>query len=252
MPTPEELDKIWSRVALEPAAKRLLLENIRLFNCGDPAAARGTLVFGPPGTGKTLILRCIADSVDAKFWPLDIADLKAEYIGQTDLRVRKTWHEARAHGRCVMTIDWCEGVFARRGGANGDSRTGELVTAFLAQWDGSVANDGRVWVIGETYTPEPIDPAMLSRFDSRIETRLPAEPEVRMQILRLEIERIERSFDVPVFVGAATAGMSGRDLSRLVHDICVEAEKQGGLASDAIWREALATRRPPRHSAEPR
>jgi AAA+ superfamily predicted ATPase len=251
MPTPEELDKIWSRVVLEPAAKRLLLESIRLFNCGDPAAPRGTLIYGPPGTGKTLILGCIADSVDAKFRPLVVTDLKAAYIGQTDLRVRKIWQEARTHGGCVMTIDWCEGLFARRGGTDRDWSNDELVAAFLAEWDGSLANDGRVWVIGETYRPEPMDPAVLSRFDSRIETRLPAEPEVRRQILQLEIERSELSFDIPVFVGAATAGMSGRDLGGLLRDVGAQAEKQGGFATDAIWQAALASRRPRSHSAGP-
>ena len=233
-----DLDKIWGRIVLQPELKADLLDKIRLFNSGDKAAPKGLLLYGPPGTGKTEIARRIADSASCFFMSLKGPDLKAGYIGQSGERVKKVWEQARARGRCVIFIDECEGVFARRGGTSGDAASEELVQAFLAEWDGLGTEGQQVWVVGATNRRDLIDEAMVSRFGAAIEIGLPGAAE-RLQILRLEMEKLERPAEVPAIVGEMTVGLSGRNLSRVASDVCMLARKQGGTITDNLWQEVL-------------
>ena len=169
---------------------------------------------------------------------LKAPDLKAGYVGQSGERVKKTWEQARARGRCVMFIDECEGVFARRGGSSGDSASEEVVQAFLAEWGGFGTESQQVWVIGATNRRDMIDDAMVSRFGAALEITLPGAPE-RLQILKLEMEKMDRPAQVPPFVAELTSGMSGRNLNRIAGDVCTLAVKQGGTISDDLWREVL-------------
>src|SRR5262249_41795284 len=111
-----DLAKIWEKIVLKPEVKSDLMDKIRMFNRADKAAPKGLLLYGPPGTGKTEIARRIADSASCFFLSLKGPDLKAGYVGQSGERVQKIWEQARSRGRCVIFIDECEGVFARRGG----------------------------------------------------------------------------------------------------------------------------------------
>ena len=233
-----DLTRIWQKIVLQPAVKADLLDKIRLFNSADKAAPKGLLLYGPPGTGKTEIARRIADSASCFFMSLKAPDLKAGYIGQSGERVKKTWEQARARGRCVIFVDECEGVFARRGGSAGDAASEEVVQAFLAEWDGLGSEGQQVWVVGATNRRELIDEAMVSRFGAAIEIALPGAAE-RLQILSLEMEKLERPAQVPAFVAELTTGLSGRNLSRVASDVCTLAMKQGGSITDDLWTEVL-------------
>ncbi|HEV2269194.1 MAG TPA: AAA family ATPase [Steroidobacteraceae bacterium] len=233
-----DLEKIWAQIVLQPAVKADLLDKIRLFNLADKAAPKGLLLYGPPGTGKTEIARRIADSASCNFMSLKGPDLKAGYTGQSGERVKKIWAQARGRGRCVMFIDECEGVFARRGGSNSDPLSEELVQAFLAEWDGLGTEGQQVWVVGATNRRDLIDEAMVSRFGAAIEIGLPGAAE-RLQILKLEMAKLERPSEVPPFVAELTSGLAGRNLSRVASDVCTLAVKQGGTITDELWREVL-------------
>ena len=234
----EDLAKIWSRIVLKPEVKADILDNIRLFNRGDKAALKGLLLYGPPGTGKTEIARRIADSASCFFLSLKGPDLKAGHIGGSGERVKKAWEQARGRGRCVMFVDECEGVFARRGGTNADAASEELVQAFLAEWDGVGSESQQVWVVGATNRRDLLDEAIVSRFGTAVEIGVPGAPE-RLQILRLEMEKMERPTEVPEFLGQATTGLSGRNLARIASEVCALASKHGGVISDDLWREVL-------------
>lgn len=232
-----DVEAAWSRIVLRPAIKDSIITKIRLFSSGDKAAPRGMLLYGPPGTGKTEIARRIADSAGCFFMPLSIPDLKAGYTGQSGQNVRKVWEQARARGRCVLFVDECEGVFARRGSTSSDSASDELVQAFLAEWDG-VGSEGQVWVVGATNRRDLLDDAIVSRFGAAIEIGMPEAAE-RLQIIKLEMQKLEREVDVPEFVAKQTAGFSGRNLAMLAREVCTLAAEQGGVISEPIWRDVL-------------
>jgi SpoVK/Ycf46/Vps4 family AAA+-type ATPase len=232
-----DLQAIWSKIVLKPSVKEEILDKIRMFNRADKAAPKGLLLYGPPGTGKTEIARRIADSASCYFMSLKGPDLKAGYMGQSGQRVKEIWEQARSRGRCVIFVDECEGVFARRGGTNSDSFSEEIVQAFLAEWDGVGTEDQRVWVVGATNRRDLLDDAIVSRFGADIKIDLPETLE-RLEILRLELEKLERKAEIPAFMGLATTGMSGRNLAMLARDVCTLASKNNGVITDDMWREA--------------
>jgi transitional endoplasmic reticulum ATPase len=239
-PSPEQLESIWNRIVLDADAKARLLDCIRRFNDRAAAPPRGLLIYGPPGTGKTQIIRLIAQSVSSTFMPLTVKDLRAGYIGQTSALVRELWRKARGHGRCVVTLDWCEGIFARPGSPHGDVMAEELLIEFRSQWEESAEQGGGVWFVGETYRPEPMHPAILSLFDTIVETRLPATWAERAAIMTLWLQDQGLTPEIPTFVDAATAGMSGRDLSSWARKVYLQAASQGEAAPSApTWRNVL-------------
>jgi SpoVK/Ycf46/Vps4 family AAA+-type ATPase len=111
------------------------------------------------------------------------------------------------------------------------------VQAFLAEWDGVGTEDQRVWVVGATNRRDLLDDAIVSRFGADIKIDLPEAPE-RLQILRLELAKLERTAEIPAFMGMATTGMSGRNLAMLARDVCTLASKNNGVITDDMWREA--------------
>jgi transitional endoplasmic reticulum ATPase len=79
---------------------------------------------------------------------------------------------------------------------------------------------------------------MVSRFGAAVEIDLPGAAQ-RLQILRLEMAKLERPTDIPEFLGQLTTGMSGRNLSRIASEVCTLASNQGGAITEATWREVL-------------
>ena len=235
----EELRQIWAKIVLKPEVQNDILAKIRMFNKGGRAAPKGMLLYGPPGTGKTEIARRIADSANCYFMPLKSSDLKAGYVGQSGQNVKAIWEKARSRGRCVIFIDECEGVFARRGGTNSDSASEETVQAFLAEWDGVGTEDQRIWVLGATNRHDLLDSAIVSRFGTNVEIGLPEAPE-RLRILALEMEKLEHVCEIPAFLGRATTGFSGRNLATLARDVVTLAEERSETITDEIWHEVVA------------
>jgi SpoVK/Ycf46/Vps4 family AAA+-type ATPase len=233
--------KAWAGVALAPPVKQQLISLAGHFASGSASATRGLLLYGPPGTGKTLIARTFADSMGCAFFPLSLTDLKSGYIGQSGENVKVLWNKARAEPRAVVFVDECEGVFGRRGGLNSDSFVEEIVTAFLAQWDG-FDKQAHVWVVGATNRRDLIDPALLSRFEDQLEIGLP-NGQQRLEILANEFARLGIPPPLPAQTEALTLGMSGRDLSSLAKRTVREHGTKIPLDDDTLAGFTIAMRK---------
>jgi SpoVK/Ycf46/Vps4 family AAA+-type ATPase len=233
--------KAWAGVALDPKVKAQLISVAGHFAAGSASATRGLLLYGPPGTGKTLIARTFADSMGCAFFPLSLTDLKSGYIGQSGENVKALWNKARTEPRAVIFVDECEGVFGRRGGAGTDSFVEEIVTAFLAQWDG-FDRQSSVWVVGATNRRDLVDAAMLSRFEDQLEIGLPGGLQ-RLEILAKEFARLGIPPPLPPQTEALTQGMSGRDLSSLAKRAAREHGTKIPLDNDALAAFTTAMRK---------
>lgn len=231
----------WAKVALAPAVKQQLIALAGHFAAGSASATRGLLLYGPPGTGKTTIARTFAESMQCAFFPLSLSDLKSGYIGQSGENVKALWQKARAEPRAVLFVDECEGVFGRRGGVNTDSFVEEIVTAFLAQWDG-FQKQSNVWVVGATNRRDLIDPALLSRFEDQIEIGLPDDA-MRLQLLADAFARLGIPPPLPGRTVALTAGLSGRDLDALAKRAAREHGTRQALSDEALEAMTTAMRR---------
>lgn len=245
-------EQAWAGVALATQVKQQLMSLAGHFAAGSASATRGLLLYGPPGSGKTLIARTFAESMGCAFFPLSLTDLKSGFVGQSGENVKVLWTRARAEPRAVIFVDECEGVFGRRGGTHTDSFVEEIVSAFLAQWDG-FNQQTQVWVVGATNRRDLIDPALLSRFEDQLHIGLP-DGHQRLQILAAEFARLNIPPPLPAQTEGLTLGMSGRDLSTLSKRVarehgtatpidddafatfCVAMRKQGSTATDAHAR----------------
>ena len=214
----DKLEASWKDVAIPNDTLETIIKLVDRFAAGVAPLPRGILMWGPPGTGKTLIARKLAQHVDCNFVAVTIADLKAEYIGQTGPKVKKLWAEARSKGPTILFVDECESAFARRGGRDTDAFGNELVQTFIAEWDGFNQGGGNVLVIGATNRRELIDDAVLSRFSSSIELPAP-NAEARQRILASEFAKANLGLPVTEALVRETTGMSGRDLSTLVTNV---------------------------------
>lgn len=240
VPQQRNPEAVWQGVVIAPDVKTRLMSLAKHFSDGSAAASRGLLLYGPPGTGKTLIAKKLAESMGCAFFPLSLPDLKAGHIGQSGERVKELWQRALAQPRSVVFVDECEGVFGRRGGVESDSFTAEIVTAFLAQWDG-FTKQTTVWVVGATNRRDLIDPAILSRFGEEVEIGLPNEQQ-RVDILRNEMGRKGISSGLPAEAGELTQGMAGRDLESLAGRL---AREQAGtvISAEVLARYTEAFRK---------
>ncbi len=193
-----------------------ICERIRDFLYDDTRQARGLILHGPPGTGKTHLVERLRDLLQVHVEFVTPADLKGSHIGESEARVRSLWEKLRENQPCILFIDECEGVFARRGSERSDTFSDAIVSNFLSEWDGKNRNQ-RVYVIGSTNVNEALDSAIVSRCDAVLELPLPG-VELRHRFVSQEIrESIGQAACERVAHG--TAGYSFRDLKKLCEDV---------------------------------
>jgi SpoVK/Ycf46/Vps4 family AAA+-type ATPase len=218
--------KTWDRLVLPVEIKEQIQRACKILREADRYKEKGVnvpniLLFGPPGTGKTDIARTFANEGGVKFVMATTADLKAQYVGQSAHLVREVFSKARAAAPAVLFIDEIETVAAKRGAANADAFTQDVVTEMLAQMDGARKYDRPVFVLAATNLPEQIDPAILSRFTSKIEIPLPDEAGRREMLKRLLSERdVDPALDIDEISAILAKKLnrkSGRDLVMLVN-----------------------------------
>lgn len=209
----ERASEGWKSVFLPDHQKMEMLNALELFEQSNPAAPRGLLLTGPPGVGKSLLGKTYSETVGCSFQHLTPASLKMDHLGGSGQRVREVWAKARREQPSILYLDECEGVLGRRGSAETDAISTEIVQAFLAEWDG-LSKDDRVLVIGATNRRDLLDDAILSRFGWEMKIPLPSE-EDRIRILEQELKSVDIEITLPTEFGPLTQGMSGRDLQEV-------------------------------------
>jgi SpoVK/Ycf46/Vps4 family AAA+-type ATPase len=239
-----ELEQLWARIYLPESQKNEVLKALELFENDVPGSPRGLLLTGPSGVGKSLLGKTIAETVGCSFQHLTPAALKMDHLGGSGQRVREVWAKARREQPSILYLDECEGVLGRRGSAETDAISTEIVQAFLAEWDG-LSKDNRVLVIGATNRRDLLDDAILSRFGWEMKISLPSE-EDRIQILDQELTSVGIEVTLPAEFGPLTQGMSGRDLQEVARTARRMAHPE--LPSLEQIREAIARLRKGRNT----
>lgn len=134
----------------------------------------GILLFGPPGCGKSRWARAIAGELGQEVRLLAPSDLRGEYVGWGQIRVREHFAWARERERRMLVIDELDAVArSRRSDNNMHSDEKATVNELLVQMD-RVSQLGRI-VVGTTNFIDSLDDALLrsGRFGTFIPVPVP-------------------------------------------------------------------------------
>jgi transitional endoplasmic reticulum ATPase len=191
----------------------LPLENAELAEELGLKPRRGVLLAGPPGTGKTTVGRALAHRLRSKFFLIDGTVIAG--TGGFYRRITAIFEAARQNAPAVIFLDDSDVIF-ESGGELG------LYRYLLTMLDG-LENDGAagVCLMMTAMDVANLPPALVrsGRIELWLETG-PPDAAARAEILR------DRCADLPPAVGpvdverltAATEGLTGADLKRLVDD----------------------------------
>jgi SpoVK/Ycf46/Vps4 family AAA+-type ATPase len=174
---------------------------------------RGILLFGPPGTGKTSVGRALARRLRSKFFRID-----GTFITRSDefySKVSAVFQAAQDNAPSLIFIDDCDTIFEDRDEYG-------LYRYLLTMLDGLESQDmAGVSVMMTAMNLGSLPPALVrsGRIELWLEMKLP-DVEARRAILTARVEGIpgtDGKLDLDA-LAAATEGLTGADLARLVDD----------------------------------
>ena len=194
------------------------------------------ILTGPPGTGKTYLVKALANEKNCYFMSASLADLKAEYVGQSAPKIKRLFQKARANAPTVLFLDEADTIFPSRDSSanDSDSFTKDMVNQFLVEMDGMLTGESRVFVVAATNRVNVLDSAIKSRLGKPIVIPLPNKDE-RKKLFDKLLGKKGMTFKIYGFVDDfldKTNHMSGRDIKDFVNNLEKEALKNTKKLSD--------------------
>lgn len=189
----------------------------------------GLLLYGPPGCGKTHLARATAGEIGANFYLLSLNEVLSMWIGESEKQLSNLFKTARANAPSVIFIDEVDALGGKRSDMH-SHHSRSMVSQFLIEMDGMVAENQKVMVLGATNMPWNVDSALRrpGRFDKVLFVPPPDKP-AREQILGIHTKgrKIDQSVRL-ADIAAKTEHFSGADLAHVVE-----------LATERALSEAL-------------
>lgn len=197
------------------------LQNPDLFRAYGKKIGGGVLLYGPPGCGKTLLSRATAGEIKANFLAIGVHEILDMWIGNSEKNLHKIFELARDHAPTVLFFDEVDALAADRHDLR-HSANRTLINQFLAEMDGTNANNDGLLILGATNAPWHIDPAFRrpGRFD-RILFVPPPDDEARASVIEVMAKgKPVQNLDARA-LAKKTKDFSGADL-KSVFDLTIE------------------------------
>lgn len=166
------------------------LKNKKAFeNRGKMFAPTGLMMYGTPGCGKTIFAGSIAKETELPFIEVSCSIFAQEFVGKAPRMVKELFDLAREaanqNGKgAIIFLDECENIFLNIDSLKPGSEIANVVNEFKIQLEPREEErnpEQPIFVIGATNHIDGIEPAILSRFNHRIELKPGNELERQIQ-----------------------------------------------------------------------
>nr|WP_153369053.1 AAA family ATPase [Candidatus Phytoplasma sacchari]KAB8122676.1 AAA family ATPase [Candidatus Phytoplasma sacchari] len=183
---------IGSEKVVEELKKTLQhLTNQKMFKeKGISKIPKGVLLYGPPGTGKTFLAEAFMKESKLPCFKVTSAEFSKTYVGEAPRLIGNLFEEARRLAPSIILIDECESLFKSRISYGLNSDHGNMVTAFLSNFDGiHTVKEKPVFVIATTNYKDEIDNAILSRFSKLIKVDFWEKKDIKLFLQQINKSR---------------------------------------------------------------
>lgn len=197
------------------------LQNPDLFRAYGKKIGGGVLLYGPPGCGKTLLSRATAGEIKANFIAIGLHEVLDMWVGSSEKNLHKIFELARANAPTVLFFDEVDALAADRHDLRHSAQR-TVINQFLAEMDGTNANNDGLLILGATNAPWHIDSAFRrpGRFD-RVLFVPPPDEAARVSVIQVMAQgKPVQNLDAAA-LAKKTKDFSGADLKG-VFDMTIE------------------------------
>ena len=197
---------------------------------------------GPAGTGKTKLASYLAKELQLPILFHSAANLETGYVGGGSQTLSRILAMAKRRKRCIVFLDEAQDLFMKRGGNRKfDDDTQNMLLAVL---DGvrTKADAEIIWIVASNFNQEtqPMDEAMLRRFQMKVDFRLPNREEREAIIghyLAQRAGKLDDAMDLRHLV-EITEGRSPADLETIVNQAGIIAVQAGDKIGEGTLMQA--------------
>ena len=197
---------------------------------------------GPAGTGKTKLASYLAKELQLPILFHSAANLETGFVGGGSQTLTRILAMAKRRKRCIIFLDEAQDLFMKRGGNRKfDDDTQNMLLAVL---DGvrTKADAEIIWIVASNFNQEtqPMDEAMLRRFQMKVDFRLPNREERQAIIghyLAQRADKLDDGMDLRHLV-EITEGRSPADLETIVNQAGIIAVQAGDKIGEGTLMQA--------------
>ena len=179
-------------------------------------APKGILMLGVQGCGKSLTAKAIASLWNLPMLRLDVGSIFGQYVGQSEMQMRKALATAEAISPCILWVDELEKAFAGTRNS-GDSGASSRVFATFLTWMQEKKSPVFIVATGNDVSALPPELLRKGRFDEIFFIDLPEKDE-REDIFKIHIAKRKR--DPKKFkmkpLAEASEGFNGAEIETCV------------------------------------
>ncbi len=208
-------DRIEREIFTPFAHKDILNEIRKLTRINKKNETNSALFYGEPGTGKTLMARVISNENKLNFIYMDVSQIYSNWYGDSPRRMEAAFdlvkRYSKQNGKTVLFIDEIDSLGNRQYNSN---ESNKVLNVLLTKLSGIKSEENEdLLLIGCTNLINNLDPALISRFKSKILFRKPNE-EDRAGIISTYSQKLSES-DIKL-LAKNTEGLTGRDIESII------------------------------------
>ena len=198
---------------------------------------------GPAGTGKTKLASYLAKELRLPILFHSAANLETGFVSGGSNTLSRIMAMAKRRKRCIVFLDEAQDLFMKRGGRR--KFDDDTANTLLSVLDGVRSRNEAeiIWIVASNFNSETMqmDPAMLRRFQMKVDFRMPNREE-RLAIighyLDQRADKVLPDLDLRHVV-AVTEGRSPADLETIVNQAGITAVQAGGMiGADTLMQAA--------------